>query len=90
LLGGVFADAASAAGAAEAAATKLGVLQVSDTGEIDRWVREALDVHAGEVARYKGGEKKLYGFLVGQVMKRSEGRADPKLVNAAVQEALKS
>jgi len=90
LLGGVFADAASAAGAAEAAATKLGVLQVSDTGEIDGWVREALDVHAGEVARYKGGEKKLYGFLVGQVMKQSRGRADPKLVNAAVQEALKS
>jgi len=90
LLGGVFAGAASAAGPAEAAATKLGVLQVSDTGEIDAWVREVLEAHPAEIARCKGGEEKLYGFLVGQVMKRSRGRADPQLVNAALQKALKS
>ena len=68
----------------------LGILQVSDTGEIDGWVRETLDAHQAEVARYKGGETKLLGFLVGQVMKRSKGKADPKLVNAALTAALKS
>jgi aspartyl-tRNA(Asn)/glutamyl-tRNA(Gln) amidotransferase subunit B len=77
--------------AAEAAALaqELGLLQVSDTGEIAGWVREVLGAHAGEVARYKGGEEKLFGFLVGQVMKRSKGRADPKLVHTALHAALK-
>ena len=82
-----------AAGAPRAIAASLakplGILQVSDTGEIDGWVREVLDVHAAQVARYKGGEEKLYGFLVGQVMKRSKGRADPKLVNAVLVRVLK-
>ena len=73
---------------AEQVATERGILQVSDTGEIDGWVREVLDAHAAEAARYKGGEEKLFGFLVGQVMKRSKGRADPKLVNAALKAAL--
>jgi aspartyl-tRNA(Asn)/glutamyl-tRNA(Gln) amidotransferase subunit B len=70
-------------------AERLGLLQVSDTGAIDGWVREVLAAHAGEVARYKGGETKLMGFLVGQVMKRSAGKADPKAVNAALAAALR-
>jgi aspartyl-tRNA(Asn)/glutamyl-tRNA(Gln) amidotransferase subunit B len=74
---------------AAALAREMGLLQVSDAGEIDGWVREVLEAHAGEVARYKGGEEKLHGFLVGQVMKRSKGRADPKLVNAALQDVLR-
>jgi len=69
-------------------ARPLGILQVSDTGEIDGWVREVLEAHPGEAARCKGGEQKLLAFLVGQVMKRSKGRADPKLVNAALRKAL--
>ena len=68
----------------------LGILQVSDTGEIDGWVREVLKAHPGEVAKYRGGERKLLDFLVGQVMKRSKGRADPKLANAALRRALKN
>jgi aspartyl-tRNA(Asn)/glutamyl-tRNA(Gln) amidotransferase subunit B len=71
-------------------ARPLGILQVSDTGEIDGWVREVLEAHSGEVARCKGGEEKLFRFLVGQVMKLSKGRADPKLVNAALEAALRS
>jgi len=78
------------AGTAEQVAQELGVLQVSDSGEIDGWVREVLEAHPGEVARCRGGEEKLFGFLVGQAMKRSQGRADPKLVHAALQQALKS
>ena len=69
-------------------AERLGLLQVSDTGAIDGWVREALEAHPAEVARYRGGETKLIGFLVGQVMKRSSGKADPKAVNAALAAAL--
>ena len=90
LVGGAFADDAAAARAAETAAAKLGILQVSDTGAIEGWVREVLDAHAAEVVRYRGGEEKLFGFLVGQAMKRSKGRADPKLINGALQQALKN
>jgi len=74
--------------AALAIAERLGLLQVSDSGAIDGWVRETLQAHPDEVARYKAGEAKLMGFLVGQVMKRSKGKADPKAVNAAFAAAL--
>jgi len=69
-------------------AERLGLIQVSDTRAIDAWVSEALEAHPAEVARYKAGEAKLMGFLVGQVMKRSKGKADPKVVNAALSAAL--
>jgi aspartyl-tRNA(Asn)/glutamyl-tRNA(Gln) amidotransferase subunit B len=71
-----------------AVAERLGLVQVSDTGAVDGWVRETLAAHPGEVVRYRGGETKLMGFLVGQVMKRSAGKADPKAVNAALAAAL--
>ena len=74
--------------AAAAIAEWLGLLQVSDTGAIDGWVRETLEAHAAEAARYRAGETKLMGFLVGQVMKRSNGKADPKAVGAALAAAL--
>jgi aspartyl-tRNA(Asn)/glutamyl-tRNA(Gln) amidotransferase subunit B len=73
---------------APAIAERLGLLQVSDTGAIEGWVRETLAAHAAEVARYRAGETKLLGFLFGQVMKRSKGKADPRAVNAALAEAL--
>ena len=69
-------------------AERLGLLQVSDTGAIDTWVRETLAAHPAEVARYRAGEVKLMGFLVGQVMKRSQGKADPRAVNAALSAVL--
>ena len=80
---------AAPAESAAAVAQRLGLVQVSDTGAIEGWVRETLAAHAAEAARYKAGETKLMGFLVGQVMKRSQGKADPKAVNAALRKALK-
>ncbi len=72
-----------------AVAERLGLVQVSDSGAIEAWVKETLAAHPGEVERYKAGEARLMGFLVGQVMKCSKGRADPKAVNAALAAALK-
>ena len=63
---------------AQAVAERLGLVQVSDTGALAGWVDEVLRVHPGEVERYRAGEKKLIGFFVGQVMKKSQGKADPK------------
>jgi aspartyl-tRNA(Asn)/glutamyl-tRNA(Gln) amidotransferase subunit B len=61
-----------------AVAERLGLVQVSDQGALATWVDEVLADHPGEVARYQAGETKLMGFFVGQVMKRSKGKADPK------------
>lgn len=84
------ASAALAADDALRAATELGLIQVQDTGQIETWVRETMESHASEVARYRGGETKLMGFFVGQVMKRSKGKADPKAVSAALTSALEA
>jgi Asp-tRNA(Asn)/Glu-tRNA(Gln) amidotransferase B subunit len=51
-------------------------------------VDQALAAHPAEVARYRGGEQKLMGFFVGQVMKLSGGKADPKGVGALLREKL--
>ncbi len=72
----------------KAVAERLGLVQVSDQGAITRWVEEVLAAHPAEVARFRGGETKLMGFFVGQVMKRSHGKADPKGVQPVLQEKL--
>jgi aspartyl-tRNA(Asn)/glutamyl-tRNA(Gln) amidotransferase subunit B len=66
--------------AAQVAADE-GLLQVGDEGSIATWVDEVLQEHPDEARRYLSGEKKLQGVLVGFVMKKSKGRADPKRVN---------
>jgi aspartyl-tRNA(Asn)/glutamyl-tRNA(Gln) amidotransferase subunit B len=58
-----------------------GLLQVGDEDSIATWVDEVLCEHPEEARRYLAGEKKLQGVLVGFVMKKSKGRADPKRVN---------
>ncbi len=58
-----------------------GLLQVGDEDAIATWVDEVLREHPEEATRYLAGEKKLQGVLVGFVMKKSKGRADPKRVN---------
>jgi aspartyl-tRNA(Asn)/glutamyl-tRNA(Gln) amidotransferase subunit B len=58
-----------------------GLLQVGDEDAIATWVDEVLREHPEEAGRYLAGEKKLQGVLVGFVMKKSKGRADPKRVN---------
>jgi aspartyl-tRNA(Asn)/glutamyl-tRNA(Gln) amidotransferase subunit B len=58
-----------------------GLLQVGDEAAIATWVDEVLAEHPEEATRYLAGEKKLQGVLVGFVMKKSKGRADPKRVN---------
>ena len=58
-----------------------GLSQVGDEGALTTWVEEVLEEHPEEAKRYLSGEKKLQGVLVGFVMKKSKGRADPKRVN---------
>ena len=58
-----------------------GLLQVGDNAVVSQWVDEVLVEHPQEAARYLAGERKLQGVLVGFVMRKSKGRADPRLVN---------
>jgi aspartyl-tRNA(Asn)/glutamyl-tRNA(Gln) amidotransferase subunit B len=83
------ADSATATVDPRTAAEQLGLLQVSDQGALTDWVDEVLAAHPGEVARFRGGETKLMAFFVGQVMKRSKGKADPKGVQPVLSERLR-
>ncbi len=61
-----------------------GLVQVSDTSEIDAVLLEIMEANPTEVAEFKGGKTKLQGFFVGQVMKKMAGKANPALVNKAL------
>ena len=78
----------SADEAPRAAAERLGLVQVRDEGTLAGWVEEVLAAHPSEVVRFRQGETKLMSFFVGQVMKRSKGKADPKGVQPVLQERL--
>jgi aspartyl-tRNA(Asn)/glutamyl-tRNA(Gln) amidotransferase subunit B len=58
-----------------------GLSQISDTNVIEKAVKEIIEANPKEAERLKNGEKKLQGFFVGQVMKATKGKANPKLVN---------
>lgn len=58
-----------------------GFEQVSDSDTIEKIVDEVIAANPGQVEAYRGGKEALYGFFVGQVMKASQGKANPKIVN---------
>jgi aspartyl-tRNA(Asn)/glutamyl-tRNA(Gln) amidotransferase subunit B len=64
-----------------AIAERDGLRQVGDDGALEHWIAEVWAELPDEAARFAAGEKKLQGVLVGAVMKKSKGRADPKRVN---------
>jgi aspartyl-tRNA(Asn)/glutamyl-tRNA(Gln) amidotransferase subunit B len=74
----IFLELAADGADPRAVAERLGLLQVRDEGTLETWVDEVLAAHPQEVLRYRAGEAKLLGFLTGQVMRRSQGKADPK------------
>jgi aspartyl-tRNA(Asn)/glutamyl-tRNA(Gln) amidotransferase subunit B len=75
--------------APRAAAERLGLVQVSEQGALTEWVDEVLTAYPGEVKRFRQGETKLMSFFVGQVMKKSKGKADPKGVQPVLTEKLR-
>ena len=65
-----------------------GLSQVSDTGAIEAAIRDVIASSADQVATYKKGRTNTIGWFVGQVMKKTGGRANPKIVNDLVKAAL--
>lgn len=69
-------------------ATDLNLLQTNDTGEIENWVDEVIANMPDKVTEYKKGKKGLIGLFVGEVKKKSKGKADPKVVTELLQQKL--
>lgn len=77
----VFADMMATGKDAAVIVDEKGLKQVTDTGAIEKIVDEVIAENPDNVAAYKGGKDKLFGFFVGQVMKKSAGKANPDMVN---------
>lgn len=77
----LFKEVLTSGKAPEVIVEEKGMVQVSDEGEIEKAVQEVIDANPAEAERYRNGEKKLQGFFVGQIMKATKGKANPKVVN---------
>jgi aspartyl-tRNA(Asn)/glutamyl-tRNA(Gln) amidotransferase subunit B len=77
----VFAEMFATGKDAAAIVEEKGLKQVTDTGEIEKIVDEVLKENPDKIAEYKSGKDKLFGFFVGQVLKKSGGKANPGMVN---------
>jgi aspartyl-tRNA(Asn)/glutamyl-tRNA(Gln) amidotransferase subunit B len=69
-------------------AESLDLIQNSDSGALTEFVNQALAMYPDKVAEYKGGKKGVLGLFMGEVMKLSGGKADPKVTNELVRKAL--
>lgn len=65
-----------------------GLVQISDESEIEKAVDEVIAGHPQEAGRFRSGDEKLLGFFVGQVMKTTKGKANPKMLNELLKKKL--
>jgi Asp-tRNA(Asn)/Glu-tRNA(Gln) amidotransferase B subunit len=85
----IFTEALSAAGEPGFAAERyLAEEAVTDASALDPVIDAILAANPGQVEAYRGGKEGLLGFFVGQVMKETQGKADPRVVNERVREKL--
>ncbi|GJL84617.1 MAG: aspartyl/glutamyl-tRNA(Asn/Gln) amidotransferase subunit B [Micavibrio sp.] len=84
----VFAEMYKTGNDAAAIVEEKGLKQVTDTGAIEAIVDEVISENPDNVEAYKGGKDKLFGFFVGQVMKKSQGKANPAAVNELLKKKL--
>jgi aspartyl-tRNA(Asn)/glutamyl-tRNA(Gln) amidotransferase subunit B len=86
----VFEEMATGGGDPAKIVERLGLVQVTDNSAIEGFVRQAMDANPSVVAEYRSGKEAVLGFLVGQVMKISKGKANPALVNETLKKLLKA
>jgi aspartyl-tRNA(Asn)/glutamyl-tRNA(Gln) amidotransferase subunit B len=75
---------------AKAIIEEKGLVQITNAAEIEKIVSKVLDENPQSVAQYKAGKTGMLGFFVGQVMKLTEGRANPQVVNDLLRKKLAS
>ncbi|HRZ24918.1 MAG TPA: Asp-tRNA(Asn)/Glu-tRNA(Gln) amidotransferase GatCAB subunit B, partial [Candidatus Contendobacter sp.] len=76
-------------GDADAIISKRGLRQITDTSAIEKVIDDVIAANPEQLAQYRAGKDKLFGFFVGQVMKLSKGKANPQQVNELLAEKLK-
>lgn len=86
----VFEEMAESGKSAEQIVREKGLEQVSDSSAIEAIISQVLFDHPVEVSSYKNGKTRLIGFFVGQVMKATQGKANPQTVNKILREKLES
>ena len=74
---------------AAAVVEERGMVQVSDAAAIDPIIDEVIAANPQQLAQYRAGKEALFGFFVGQVLKASKGKANPKVVNERLREKLR-
>ncbi len=84
----VFEEMYASGKGAKAIVDERGLLQVSDHAAIEAIIDEVLRDNPAEVESFRAGKEKVFGFLVGQVMKKSKGKANPQLVNEQLRRKL--
>lgn len=77
----VFAKMAESGASPDAVVEQQGLAQISDSSEIEELIVSVISEHPEEVARYRGGDRKLLGFFMGRIMKATRGQANPKVTN---------
>jgi aspartyl-tRNA(Asn)/glutamyl-tRNA(Gln) amidotransferase subunit B len=77
-------------GSAKALVESKGLIQISDAGALEGIIDEVIAAHPQELEKFRQGRTNLKGFFVGQVMKKTNGRADPKLTNQLVDKKLQA
>ncbi len=77
-------------GDADAVIEKRGLRQITDTSAIEKVIDDVIAANPDQLAQYRAGKDKLFGFFVGQVMKLSKGKANPQQVNDLLVEKLKA
>jgi aspartyl-tRNA(Asn)/glutamyl-tRNA(Gln) amidotransferase subunit B len=65
-----------------------GMIQITDEGTLEKTVAEVIAANPTQLAQYRGGKEKLFGYFVGQVMKATQGKANPQLINELLKEML--
>jgi len=78
------------AGSADEIIEQQGLKQISDSSAIEGIIRDVLDNNPKQLEQYRGGQEKLFGFFVGQVMKATQGKANPKQLNELLRKLLHS
>ncbi len=85
----VFEEMVSTGKDADSIINEKGLKQITDTSAIESWVDDVILKNPKQVEQYKAGQTKLLGFFVGQVMKLSQGKADPAMINQLIADKLK-
>jgi len=84
----VFEEMLASGKSAKAIVAEKGLVQVSDSGILEKAADEMIAANPKEVERYRNGEEKVFGFLVGQLMKATRGKANPKVANEVLKKKL--